>query len=283
MNEDLIWQCPVCAAPLHQESRQLSCATGHTYDLAREGYVNLLLAHHRKSSASGDSAAAARARRSFLARGSYEGLSDKLNEVLASELSRRPAGDRCVLDVGCGEGYYLRRYAERTRGGSAAVRRRYGIDISKPAIRLAARADASARYAVAGSRRLPVQSGTVDVVSCVFAPSDVGEMLRVLGPAGLLLTVTPGPDHLRTLRRVLYETPQSHPLEWPAPDGFRSVGEWRVEYEFDLPDPGAIGDLVAMTPYRWRGDARRRDRLLAMDTLDVEADFLVGLYASHGG
>lgn len=276
---DLIWMCPVCTKPLRRNGRKLECAASHAFDVAREGYVNLLLAHQKKSPDAGDSADAARARRSFLAQGHYDCLSDRINEILASELAHHDAQTRCVLDAGCGEGYFLRRHAEQMADEPRAACHRYGVDISKPSIRLAARVDRHAEFAVGSTYRLPVRPASVDIACRIFAPSDDAEMLRVLRRTGRLLIVSPGPDHLQALRRMLYDTPREHVPEPQSPEGFRRIGNWRVTYGIRLISSEPIRDLVAMTPYQWRGDRSMREQLLALDSLDVEADFLVNLYA----
>src|SRR4051812_16725214 len=140
-----MWRCPVCHGPLREAERTWRCGEGHTYDVAKEGYVNLLITHQRRQREPGDSVEMLRARRAFLEAGHYAPLRDALAE-------RVPGGS--VLDVGCGEGYYTRAVDTEVDRAQAGV---WGVDIAKEAVRLAARRGGPGhRFAVASAYDLPV-------------------------------------------------------------------------------------------------------------------------------
>ena len=269
--------CPVCQQPLRRQDRRFECDLGHNFDIAREGYVNLLLAHQRRSTQPGDGQDAVRGRRAFLAAGHFDRLSDQINEVASSELLSRSQTELHVLDSGCGEGLYLRRLGQRLSCQPDHACTCWGVDISRPAVSLAARADRQARYAVASAFRLPVLPATVDVAYSVFAPSDAAELRRVLRPDGRLLVVAPGPRHLQSLRHLVYESPREHPVELAAPPGFRRLSQTRLTHTLELSDPEDVRALIAMTPYRWHVSAPMGERLAALDRLDTEADFLIAV------
>ncbi len=273
-----IWMCPVCQLPLKRQDQRFECDRGHSFDIAREGYVNLLLAHQRKSRQPGDSGDAVQGRRAFLASSHFDRLSDQINEAVASLLISRSATEPRVLDAGCGEGFYLRRLREGPPDQPESACTYWGVDISRPAISLASRAHRQGHYAVASAFRLPVLAGTVDVAYRVFAPSDAAELRRVLRPDGRLLVVMPGPHHLQSLRHLVYESPREHPQEPAALQGFRCLSQTRLTYPLELRDPDDVQALVAMTPYRWHVSAEMNDRLGALDRLDTEADFLLAVY-----
>lgn len=176
-------RCPVCGDLLRRDERVVSCPAGHSFDLARQGYLNLAVGKHAGTA---DSAAMVAARADFLARGHYRPIADALAEAVGDA--------RFVADLAGGTGYYLAIVLEMTRG--------YGVclDLSTAALRRAAHAHP--RVAAVGAdawRPLPLGDGTADAVLSVFGPRDPGQIERVLAPSGVLVTVSPAADHLAEL------------------------------------------------------------------------------------
>jgi 23S rRNA (guanine745-N1)-methyltransferase len=170
----------------------LRCVAGHSFDVARQGYVSLL--PPAGPSAAGDSAAMVQARVDFLATGHYGGLASELARAAADVVAQTDAPG-CVIDVGAGPGYYLAAVLERLPGRAGLA-----LDASKFALRRAAHAHR--RIGAVGAdawRRLPVADGAAAVALNVFAPRNGAELRRILDPAGCLLVVTPDPGHLREL------------------------------------------------------------------------------------
>lgn len=262
-----IFVCPVCHSPLRQESSRYVCANNHAFDIARQGYVNLLLANQKRSRQPGDSAEMIRSRRLFLEGGFYDPLRDLLSS-LVSQRVEKPAGT--ALDVGCGEGFYI---------GNIQAGQRYGIDISTSAVRLAARRYPEVRFAVAGMKHLPISDQQVDCLLSVFAPRSFSEFARVLHPAGSLIAVTPGPEHLWGLRRLLYADPKPHRDEVPAPDGFELVADHRLHYGIELHSKESISHLLAMTPYVWQAPQTALEVAMNLDNLQTPVDFCVRVYS----
>ncbi|HXT51495.1 MAG TPA: methyltransferase domain-containing protein [Thermoanaerobaculia bacterium] len=189
--------CPVrgCGEPLAPEERRLRCPRGHSFDVARSGYLNLLQPQDRRSATPGDSRAAAEARRRLYEAGHGAPLLAEVERQLAAvELP----GPLTLLDVGCGEGSLL---------GALAARRplaAHGLDISTPAVELAARRFAALRWIVANAdRRLPFAAGSFDAVLVLSARPHRDELARVLAPHGRLIVATPAPDDLVELRAAL--------------------------------------------------------------------------------
>lgn len=195
-----------------------------------------------------------RARREFLDRGHYR----PVIEAVAAAV-----GDAdVVVDAGCGEGTYLAAVAAPTR---------IGVDVSKPAIRLAAKRWPTADFAVASSHRLPLADASVDTVMSVFAPRPFDEFRRVLRPGGRIVTASPGPDHLMELRASLYDSPRPHAPRAHAAPGAADVR--RVRFELGL-DSGDAAMLLQMTPYWWTASSELQ-RTVAPPTLTV--DILVAI------
>lgn len=183
--------CPLCGAQVTLADRALRCAAGHSFDVARQGYVNLLPGDASPGTA--DTAAMVQARTEFLAAGHYAGLAEAIAEVAAAAVPEATPG--CVLDVGAGTGYYLAAVLNRlpARSGIAA-------DVSKFAARRAASAHERIGAVVADTwERLPVRDGAAALVLDVFSPRNAAEFRRVLDAAGALLVVTPTERHLREL------------------------------------------------------------------------------------
>lgn len=263
-----IWMCPVCSTGLVRGPSSFACPTGHSFDIAQEGYVNLVLPQHRRSAAAGDPKDSLRHRRTFHQGGHYAPLAARLVELLA------PEGADSVLDVGCGEGYYLRQLLNSPCSGDVRL---YGVDVAKEAIRMASRAAPQIDHAVANTYRLPVRDACVAAVLQVFAPSAAEQIQRVLLPDGLFIQVTPGPRHLQAFRAMIYEAPHAH-NEAPAPSGFRLQQSESVTFSLRLSEPEAVAGLVEMTPYKWHMNPVTYGQVRELTELQDTADFTINLF-----
>jgi 23S rRNA (guanine745-N1)-methyltransferase len=184
--------CPVCGDSLALRTGALRCPAGHAFDIARQGYANLLPGHVRPGTA--DTPEMVRARESFLGAGHFALLTDLLSERVADAIGG--GGAPVVLDAGAGTGHYLRSVLDRSPGTAVGL----ALDISKHAARRAARAHPRIGAIVADLwRPLPVRSAAADAVLNVFAPRNAAEFQRVLKPGGALYAVTPSERHLGTL------------------------------------------------------------------------------------
>lgn len=258
--------CPVCEQPLQRQERVFACSASHSFDIAREGYVNLVLAQHRRSASSGDPADSLRQRRAFLEAGHYTPAAQRLSDLLADLAPEQ------LLDAGCGEGWYLRQLHGRLPGCQL-----YGVDVAKEGVRLAARASAEIGYAVGNTFRLPVLNASVDAVLQVFAPADVDQVRRVLRPDGHFVEVTPGPTHLQAYRAMIYETPREH-AEAPVADGLALVHQQQVTWPLDLVRREDIAALIEMTPYKWHMNPDTYARIQGLTEWQDSADFTVRVY-----
>ena len=276
-DEPLIYRCPVCQEGLVLNGRSLKCANNHSYDIAKEGYVNLLLANQKRSQEPGDNKIMVRHRRQFFDTGLYEPLSDKINEMVADFATPSGQNKRLdMLDSGCGEGYFLHRLgaflAEEKRPFSL-----HGIDISKFAVKAAAKRDKSASWAVGSSYALPILPDSVDIILNVMAPFDPAEFGRVLRGNGRVLRVTPGPEHLFSLREHIYPNPEKHPLPSNELAGFEFQGSQRVQFVRQLQSE-QIQSLFVMTPYSWNASAETREKIMSLSGLSITVDFVLTLF-----
>ena len=279
-----IYMCPVCHLSLDSIERQFVCANGHTFDIAREGYVNLLLAHHKKTSEPGDSKEMIKSRRSFLEKGHYDTLSEELNKTIIGTFCDTAEDDGIqILDVGCGEGFYLWKLSNDVESqGLLDAFGLWGLDISRPAVRHASRRDKFSQFAVGSTYRLPILPGCIDAILCIFAPSNSDGFLQVLKPYGRLITLRPGPRHLAALKAMIYDSPMDHQVEAAIPTGFTCSDQIRISYGLHLRNSEDIDNLVVMTPYYWHMDKRTQDRVLSMSNLETEIDVVLTIYQKIG-
>jgi 23S rRNA (guanine745-N1)-methyltransferase len=184
-------RCPIELGPLTLEDRTLRCATGHAFDLARQGYVNLAAG---RDPGTGDDAAMVAAREEVFAAGRFAALGAALAEVIGE--APRPAGSEAVVvDLGAGTGHHLASVVARSDHLVGIA-----LDLSKPALRRAARQDARIGAVLTDVwGPLPLGDGTAAAVTCVFAPRNGAEIARILRPDGILVVATPTASHLAEL------------------------------------------------------------------------------------
>lgn len=275
-----VFACAVCGEPLARDGQSSRCVNGHVFDIAREGYVNLLLPQHRHSKDPGYSKEMITGRRDFFDVGHYRALADGVAGVVVSYLP--DSAERVVVDAGCGEGYYLRRLRARlVEQGQEASTVLCGIDISKHAIRVAAKRDPRGLYAVAGTYRMPVLPDRVDVLLTHFSPVSAADFRRVVRPGGVVLVGGPGEDHLYSFKELLYDTPAKHEPAAPTlagESGFELTNVHRIRYKLALRGPGEVASLLMMTPYYWSVDQATQARLAELGSLDTEVDVIVHAY-----
>ncbi|MFH1660013.1 MAG: putative RNA methyltransferase [Pseudomonadota bacterium] len=261
--------CPLDGTPLHCHGSTWRCPSGHSFDIASQGYANLLPVQQKRSRDPGDSKEMVAARRRFLNAGHYEPIAAAVSRAALAE---QPANATIsCLDAGCGEGYYLRQLAAASgEGQTLAV---LGLDISKWAVLSAAKQDKRPNWIVGSNANLPVLPATLDLVLCMFGFPVYGEFARVLKPGGVLLQVDAGPDHLRELREIIYPTLKPERLvDSQVPAGFRSLSTETVRFPLAIDGAEQIADLLAMTPHLYRASAEGRARAAALSALAVTVD-----------
>jgi 23S rRNA (guanine745-N1)-methyltransferase len=260
-----LFTCPLCHTALVPEPRVWRCAQGHCFDVARDGHVNLLPVQFRHSKAPGDPLLMVQARRAFLAAGHYAPLREALAEAVSDACKGR-AAPVCLLDIGCGEGYYTSAFAGEGRDV-------VGVDIAKPAIEAAARRLRQMTWLVARGTHLPCAPHSVDVITSIFAPLPVDELRRVCRPGGCIVVAMAGAGHLAGLREGLFDEVREHDPDHalaPLRAAFTEVCVRDVSFDLELATPD-IGFLLDMTPYAWRAKPERVAAMRAKEQLSVAA------------
>lgn len=261
--------CPLDGTPLHCAGSAWRCAAGHSYDTASQGYTHLLPVQQKRSRDPGDSKEMVAARRRFLNAGAYQPIAAAVSRAVLADLS--PAAVASCLDAGCGEGYYLRQLA--AAGTDDQTLALLGLDISKWAVLAAAKQDPRPNWVVGSNANLPVLSGTLDRILCMFGFPVYAEFARVLKADGQLLQVDAGPDHLRELREIIYPALKpERTTEAQAPEGFTVLVTETVRYPLELSGTEQIADLLTMTPHLYRASAEGRAKAAALTALSVTVD-----------
>lgn len=270
--------CPLDGESLSRHDSLWRCNSGHCFDIAKEGYINLLPVQKKRSRDPGDSKEMVAARRRFLQAKHYAPIAVAVNSALSSILYSEAVTS--VLDAGSGEGYYLRQLLQSC---SAFNPERslslLGIDISKWAVLAAAKLDKTSTWVVGSNANLPVESGSVDCVLCMFGFPVYTEFSRVLKPNGILLQVDAGPNHLRELREIIYPIVKEDKRdELQVPDRFLKNDTKVVRFTVTLDGSEQIADLLAMTPHLFRASAEGKLRAAALTNLIVTADMRLQLF-----
>lgn len=267
--------CPLCLAPLRQGEHAYTCPNGHSFDRATAGYVHLLPANQKHSKNPGDDKAMVAARSAFLDKGYYAPLAQALCDLAARD--SRALSHPALLDCGCGEGYYTaalaQRLAQEGRPGPIA-----GVDISKFALRRAAKRVKEGEFAVASAYRLPVGEHRADLLFNIFSPLCPQEFARVLRPGGHFYYVVPSALHLWEMKQVLYEKPYENAVKREDYPGFQWLEAVPLRYTVRLDCSQDIMALFGMTPYAWKTPREGVERLAALNALEVRIGFDVHVY-----
>lgn len=259
--------CPVCRKQLMLNDRTWRCESNHSYDIAKQGYVNLHVVQHKHSKNPGDTVESVQARRAFLSAGHYQSLQqavvDKIRTLRVENL----------LDIGCGEGYY-------TNAMQQDVLQCVGVDIAKNAVQVAARLNSEVTWVVGTGATLPVLDHSIDLCTSLFSPIPKSEILRVLKAHGYLIVVTPATDHLYAMREALFEEVKPHESSKFVEqliDVFELVDEQVVTADLQLKQTD-LKNLIAMTPYAYKAKPERRLALEQNDQFKLTAQFQIYLF-----
>lgn len=296
MNDILdILTCPVCQGTLVREGKSLVCSGGakrHTYDVSREGYVNLLPPGKEKNAHTGDDVEMVRARVRFLSSGIYDDISSEVARIISEHCENKTSP--VIVDSGCGEGHhtcnFTKKLSERTErvlcaafdaskhAAAAGAKRAYRSALAgKAGISDTFDGKAQTYFAAGNIFSLPVKSDSVDAVVSMFAPIAWQENLRILKKGGILVVTASGIDHLDEMRSVIYDEVIKKAPEVEAGEGFIPVARDSVRYAAELKSSDEIMDLFGMTPFYYKTSPKGIEKLSALEALSitVNADFFV--------
>lgn len=263
------FSCPVCGNTLKKENNSMKCADGHCFDIAKQGYVNLLRSQSSSAKRHGDDKLMVKARFDFLDKGYYSALA----ELLCERLGEVVEPEMRLLDLGCGECWYtaqiVSRFAQALVGG---------IDISKQALIMGAKRTRNISLAVASIFDIPVLDGYCDVVTSVFAPYSLEEIARVLKSGGFWVRAYPLENHLMGLKRAVYDTPYANEVDRSVPQGFELFERDELHEKIELKSNADIQNLFAMTPYYYKTSRADQQKLDKIEQLTTEIEFGVDIF-----
>lgn len=259
--------CPICGRQLHKADHAWRCPENHSFDLARQGYVNLLPVQQKHSAAPGDTKEQVLSRRAFLEGGFYAPIA----QALCDTAKALPISGE-ILDVGCGEGYYSAQVAQ------ALDLPLTGLDISKEAVRFAAGKYKGPQWLCATAAHIPVEDGSAGLLMSLFALTLPEEYHRVLGEKGYFFQVLAAEDHLLGLKSIIY--PELHHKQKdsvPTLPGFSLVQSRPIRFSFTV-EGAQVQNLLSMTPHVYRISKEGAQRLQETQTLTDTASCVLNVY-----
>ncbi|WP_434341158.1 23S rRNA (guanine(745)-N(1))-methyltransferase [Motilimonas cestriensis] len=268
----MLFICPLCQAPLSREHSSARCPQNHCFDFAKEGYLNLLPVQKKNSIDPGDNKAMMQARRDFLNNGFYQPLAKQVADLINQQSAAQQENIQ-ALDLGCGEGYYSQYFAVNANPNINW----HGLDISKTAIRYAAKRAKSIQFCIASAFDLPFAAQQFDCITRIYAPSDANELQRVLKNDGCIISVSPGPRHLFQLKQAIYDTPKPHSEAPSEIEGFIVVEQVQLTYPVTLTQSQDIANLLEMTPFAYKLTATQKQQL-SSQPLMLDLDFKIEVF-----
>ena len=259
--------CPLCGNELTKQDKSYCCENHHSFDIARQGYVNLLTVQQKHSLLPGDTREQVLSRRAFLEGGFYAPIARTLLETAKSyDLS----GD--LLDVGCGEGYYCACLA-RELGMELT-----GLDISKEAVRCAAAKYKGPLWLCGTAAHIPVADRSADLITSLFALTMPEEFHRILRKDGLFFQVLAAEDHLMGLKSIIYDR-ITHKEKDSQPElpGFEKLQSIPIRFSFRV-EGSQVQNLLSMTPHLFRIGKEGAQRLRQTESLEDTASCILNVY-----
>lgn len=250
--------CPVCKEKLEKVNKSFVCKNHHSFDVAKQGYVNL---SRKQTKNHGDNALMVKARTEFLEKDYYAFMREFVKE--------KAFGD-AYLDAGCGQGYYTKEIGKD-------FEKSYGIDLSKEAILHASKQDKHTQYIVGSLFDMPFPDESIDCITSIFVPLGQKEIYRVLKNEGLWIVVGPGPRHCWQLKEVLYDTPYENDMP-ENQELYEMVSQNIISKKKMVED---VWSLLEMTPYRYKSSQDALERVKQLERLEVTFEFVVTVYKKY--
>lgn len=260
--------CPVCKQSLNKDKSCYRCESRHCFDIAKEGYVNLLAGNHKAGESIGDNKDMALSRKKFLEKGYFSPLAEKIEELIRAHGKSNPT----ICDICCGEGWYSNEIIKKIPCDMLC------FDLSKEMVRLGAKRKNGAAFFVANLASIPLADKSVDVGFHLFAPFHDREFSRIIKDDGIIITAVAGENHLFEIKEILYDTPYKNDELPPEGEALTIREKIKVTEKIHLESAEDIDALFRMTPYYYRTCEKDKQKLLGYGELDVTIDFAIFVY-----
>lgn len=268
----MLLTCPICHSTLSKEERTYKCNNRHSYDIAKEGYVNLLPVQNKKSKNPGDNAEMINARRQFLQIGFYYPLVEEITKSISNK------HNTILLDSGCGEGYYSNAIANNIESIKVL-----GFDISKNAVKKASKKNKDHTYFVSNVNNIPIIERSINYILTVFAPIDEKEFNKVLKDDGKLIIVSAGPNHMKEIAEIIYDQFKPHNYDPIKSLSSFFVLQQKIPFTFSitLDNKEDRLNMLKMTPYYWSSDTQDLNKIINKTSMNITCDFQIQIYAKQ--
>jgi 23S rRNA (guanine745-N1)-methyltransferase len=266
--------CPIDGLMLETKNKQWVCANNHSFDISRQGYVNLLPVQHKRSKHPGDSKEMVIARTNFLNSGVYQPLADTINTIICPLVNNHNMYN--LLDAGCGEGYYFDYlFCELDKLDLEYPLSFIGLDISKEAIVQASKRNKKISWIVGTNRQPPIAEASVDIILCVFGFVSFKGFSQILKPGGKLMLVDPGAEHLKELRDIIYHEVKSTAATEIDTDLFSITNSQDCKFRTETIDSIDIDNLLKMTPHLFRASKEGKEAASKLGKLNLTVDVVI--------
>ena len=262
--KEQLFRCPICSSKMElMDSIQLVCEHNHSFDLSKNGYVNL--SPHIHVTKYDKSLFAAR--KIVIDSGFFDPLLNYINEILELQLNRGGT----ILDAGCGEGSHLSEILSRLDDVTGV-----GIDLAKEGIAAAAKEHPGNIWCVADLANCPFGDSEFDVILNILSPANYAEFTRLLKTDGLFLKVMPGSSYLKELRDIFYDGNKQKDSDHAAriEEHFGAIQTKQISYEFPL-NKELLAPLIRMTPLSWGASKEKVEEALQMNIPIITIDYNV--------
>ena len=269
--------CPYCQNPLlNTGNKSYACELSHNFDISKEGYINLLPVNQKKSKSPGDNEMMISARRAFLELGFYDPLIERIKTIIKEDLTFND-NHFTAIDAGCGEGYYSEKVMNNLSGLTSQI---IGTDISKYAVKNAAKKYKENFYFVSSVFNLPVARESIDFILSIFSPIQPDEFRRILTKDGYVIIVNPGENHLKELAELIYDSFKPHENNVPEKmeSSFKLQAIKKATFDIYITDVESLLILLKMTPYYWSTSKENLAKIENCKNITITCDFNISIF-----